>query len=89
MIAESDKIEVRRIAQKYNVAKVYLFGSHINSARESSDIDLAVDGIAGSDFFKFYAELIFKLSKPVDVIDLKKKSALNDMVKREGVILYG
>ncbi len=89
MITESDKIEVQRIAQKYNVGKVYLFGSHLDSKRESYDIDLAVDGIAGSDFFKFYAELIFKLSKPVDVIDLKKKSLLNDMVKREGIILYG
>ena len=89
MIAERDKIEVRRIAPKYNVGKVYLFGSHLDFAKESSDIDLAVDGITGSDFFKFYAELIFNLSKPIDVIDLKKKSILNDMVKREGVILYG
>lgn len=89
MITDEDKIQVKRIAQKYQVGRVYLFGSSINSQKASKDIDLAVDGIIGSDFFKFYGELIFNLSKPVDVIDLKKKSVLNDMVKREGIILYG
>lgn len=89
MLSNEDKIQVRRIAQKYNVGKVYLFGSQLDSTRESTDIDLAVEGISDAVFFKFYADLIFHLSKPVDVIDLKKKSLFNDLVKKESIVLYG
>lgn len=89
MLSNEDKIQVKRIAQKYNVGKVYLFGSQLDSTRESTDIDLAVEGISDAVFFKFYADLIFNLSKPVDVIDLKKKSLFNDLVKKESIVLYG
>ncbi|MDE3058970.1 MAG: hypothetical protein KGJ59_13545 [Bacteroidota bacterium] len=89
MISEDDKKQVKKIAQKYNVGKVYLFGSQLDAKKEPRDIDLAVEGIADSLFFKFYGELIFSLSKPVDVIDLKGKSPLSILVKREGVVLYG
>lgn len=89
MISNEDKYQLLEIAKRYNVSKIYLFGSNISSGRESNDIDLAVEGISGSLFFKFYSELIFALSKPVDLIDLKKKSLLNDMVKSEGILLYG
>lgn len=89
MISNEDKYQLLEIAKRYNVSKIYLFGSNISSGRESTDIDLAVEGISGSLFFKFYSELIFALSKPIDLIDLKKKSLLNDMVKSEGILLYG
>ncbi len=89
MISNEDKYKLLEIAQKYNISKLYLFGSNLDDKRDSTDIDLAVDGIADSLFFKFYSELIFSLSKPVDLIDLKKKSLLNDMIKSEGTILYG
>lgn len=89
MISNEDKYQLLEIAKRYNVSKIYLFGSNISSGSETNDIDLAVEGISGSLFFKFYSELIFALSKPVDLIDLKKKSLLNDMVKSEGILLYG
>lgn len=89
MISSEDKTRLLEIAKRYNVSKIYLFGSSINSNKDVSDIDLAVEGIPDSDFFKFYIELIFNLSKSVDLIDLKKKSSFNDMVRSEGVILYG
>lgn len=89
MISNEDKYRLLEIAKRYNVSKIYLFGSNISSGREANDIDIAVEGISGSLFFKFYGELIFALSKPVDLIDLKKKSLLNDMVKSEGILLYG
>jgi predicted nucleotidyltransferase len=66
MISESDKIKIRDLAKRYNVKKVILFGSSCDPARESNDIDLAVEGIPPSQFFKFYGDLIFSLSKPVD-----------------------
>lgn len=89
MISDEDKYRLLEIAQKYNVSKVYLFGSNLEPEREHNDIDLAVEGIPDSLFFKFYSELIFSLSKPVDLVDLKKKSLLNTMVKSEGILLYG
>jgi len=89
MISNEDKYCLLKIAKKYDVSKIYLFGSNLNSERESKDIDLAVEGITDSLFFKFYSELIFSLSKPVDLIDLKKKSLLSSIVKSEGILLYG
>jgi len=89
MISDEDKYSLIEIAKKYGVSKIYLFGSTLDAKSESNDIDLAVDGISGSLFFKFYSELIFALSKPVDLIDLKKNSFLSSVVKSEGILLYG
>ena len=89
MISDKDKIKILELAKKYKVSKLYLFGSHLNSKNEPNDIDLAVDGVADSEYFKFYSELIFSLSKPVDLIDLKKKSLFNKTVISEGYLLYG
>ena len=89
MISDKDKIKLIELAKKYNVSKIYLFGSHLNSKNEPNDIDLAVEGIADSEYFKFYGELIFNLSKPVDLIDLKKESLFNKTVISEGYLLYG
>jgi len=89
MISKMDKYRLVEIAKKYNVAKVYIFGSNLNEDKEPNDIDIAVDGISHASFFKFYGELIFALSKPVDLIDLSKDSLLSSIVKKEGFLLYG
>ena len=89
MISNEDKYRLVEIANRYDVSKIYLFGSNLDPEREPNDIDLAIEGISDSLFFKFYSELIFSLSKPVDLVDLKKKSLLNKIVKSEGILLYG
>lgn len=89
MISNEDKYRLFEIAKKYKVSKIYLFGSNISADDEPNDIDLAVEGISDSLFFKFYSELIFALSKPVDLIDLKKKSLFSTIVKSEGFLIYG
>jgi len=89
MISNEDKIKVEEIAKKYNVSKLYLFGSNLDSNRVANDIDLAVEGIEHALFFKFYSEFIFSLSKPVDVLDLNKKSLFSDLIRSEGILLYG
>lgn len=89
MIHEKDRLKIIELARKYKVNKVLLFGSSIDPKKESHDIDLAIDGIQDGMFFKFYGELIFSLSKPVDIIDLKRKSLLNDLVRSEGIPIYG
>jgi len=88
MISNEDKNKLFEIAKKYNVDRLYLFGSNLDSKSEPYDIDLAVEGVSDTLFFKFYSELIFALSKPVDLIDLKKKTSFNEMIKTEGILLY-
>ena len=89
MISEKDKNIILKLAQKYNVSSVFLFGSSTKRTEESNDIDIAVKGIESRLFFKFYAELFKQLSKPVDLIDLSKKSLFNEIVEESGVRIYG
>ena len=88
MISEKDKKNILKLSEKYEAKKVFLFGSG-STSKESRDIDLAVEGIPNTVFFKFYSELIFSLSKPVDLVDLSKKSRFNDLILSEGTLLYG
>jgi predicted nucleotidyltransferase len=89
MITERDKEIILQYAQKYHVSAVFLFGSSIEKGEESNDIDIGVKGIEPRLFFKFYAELFKHLSKPVDLVDLSKKSLFNDLVEETGVRIYG
>ena len=89
MISEQDKATIVDIARRYDARGVFLFGSSSDSKREANDIDLAVEGIVPERFFSFYGDLLFALSKPVDVIDLSNDTKFNRLVYREGVRLYG
>ena len=88
MINEEEEKIIIRYAKKYNVSKVYLFGSSLDQS-DYSDIDLAVYGIKPSLFFKFYGELLRNLSKPVDLIDLSEKSLFNQLIEKNSVKIYG
>lgn len=89
MITESEKRTIREISEKYAVKRVLLFGSSLASDKEGRDIDLAVEGVSPKDFFRYYGELIFGLSKPVDVIDLSGTSKFIKMIEQEGIPIYG
>ena len=89
MIAESDKRKIREISEKYHAKRVLLFGSCLDVTRESRDIDIAVEGISPEDFFNYYGDLMLKLSKPIDVIDLSERSKFTKLIRQEGVLLYG
>ncbi len=84
-----EKDIILRCAKKYNVSSILLFGSSLEDEENANDIDLAVKGIDKKLFFKFYAELVKHLSKPVDLVDLSRKSLFNDIVEETGVKLYG
>lgn len=88
MISENDKKTIHDIARKYHESWVVLFGSSLSETTESSDIDIAVEGIADKDFFAFYGELLFALSKPVDVVDLSKKTRFIEPVLKKDVPPY-
>lgn len=89
MISDIDKTSIQIISKKYHAKRVLLFGSSILPEKENRDIDIAVEGISPKDFYRFYGDLLFSLSKPVDVIDLSDDSKFIQMIRREGVVLYG
>jgi predicted nucleotidyltransferase len=89
MIEERDKDIILQCAKKYNVSYIILFGSSIRKEREANDIDIGVKGIEPRLFFKFYTELFKYLSKPVDLVDLSKKSLFNELVEETGIRIYG
>ena len=88
MISEIDKKIIKDLSEKYHVKRVLLFGSSLDPAKESRDIDIAVEGIEPRKFFKYYGDLMLRLSKPVDVIDLSEKSKFVALVKKEGISIY-
>ena len=89
MITEKDKKTIQVISRKYHIKRVLLFGSSLDAVKESRDIDIAVEGIHPRDFFDYYGELLLKLSKPVDVIDLSEVSKFVTLVKKGGIAIYG
>ena len=88
MITDSDKKIIEELARKYHAKRVVLFGSSLSPGRAYRDIDIGVEGIEGKDFYTFYGELLFALSKPVDVIDLSQKTRFIELILREGIPLY-
>lgn len=90
MISPEDRETIVRLAQRHGVRRILLFGSSATeSPAEAGDIDLAVEGVEPSRFFAFYGDLMFGLSKPVDLVDLGKQSRFTELVRREGIPVYG
>jgi predicted nucleotidyltransferase len=89
MITQHEKDIILSFAKKYGVSSILLFGSSIEPSKTANDIDLAVKGIDGRLFFRFYAELVKHLSKPVDLVDLSQKSLFNDIIEETGLKIYG
>ena len=89
MVSKIDKNLITKISKRYNAKRVILFGSSLYPNKKSNDIDIGVEGIPDKIFFRYYGDLLFSLSKPIDVIDLSKKSKFTDLIRREGQLLYG
>lgn len=89
MINETDKKTIFEISKKYHAKRVVLFGSSLNPNKESRDIDIGVEGISEKDFFSYYGDLLFLLSKPVDIIDISGTSKFIKLILKEGIPLYG
>ena len=89
MIAKKDRDTITEIAREYRVGKVVLFGSSIAEGHEPHDIDLGVKGIEPRLFFRFYGEMMMRLSKPVDVVDLSQRTLFTELVEESGLTIYG
>jgi predicted nucleotidyltransferase len=88
MITDADKNIIEQLARKYHAKRVVLFGSSLSPTQEYRDIDIAVEGVDEKDFYIFYGELLCTLSKPVDLIDLSRKTRFIELILREGIPLY-
>ena len=88
MITKSEKDVISRCAKKYNVSSILLFGSSIEKEK-TNDIDLGVKGIEPKLFFKLYAELVKQLSRPVDLVDISRKSLFSKLIEETGINIYG
>ena len=88
MILPKDREAITQLAEKYRVTRLLLFGSSTHPPRQARDIDLAVEGLPPEDFFSFYGDLLFSVSKPVDLVDLSQDSKFTRIVRREGLPLY-
>ena len=75
-------------ARAFDVETIWLFGSALGDEETARDIDLAVEGIESSKFFKFYGELFFCLTKPVDLVDLSLNQPINHLIRADGVKIY-
>lgn len=89
MISSEDRDRIIDIGRRFHASKILLFGSAAKESDAARDIDLAVSGVPPSRFFEFYGELLFSLSKPVDLVDLSRDSRFTRMISSEGVPLYG
>ena len=82
--------EIQKLAQKYGVAKVILFGSRARGDfKRTSDIDIAV---TGGDFVRFALDVDEETSTLLeyDIVDLDSdmQDELRESIRKEGRILY-
>lgn len=82
--------EIRKLARKYDVTKVILFGSRARGDfKRTSDIDIAV---TGGDFVRFALDVDEETSTLLeyDIVDLDNdmQDELRYSIKKEGRILY-
>ena len=90
MLSSLEKKIITLCAEKYKVRAVLLFGSNLEKNIRARDIDLGVDGIHSSVFFRFYGDLMKSLSRPVDVVYLTgRRDYLADQIRKKGRLIYG
>lgn len=90
---EEIKMIARPIAQKYNIAALYLFGSYARgTADKHSDIDFRVDrtGLKNLlDLGSLYCDLQESFLKDLDLLTTQMLSqSFLDMINAEEVLIY-
>lgn len=81
----------RQLESKYNLDKIYLFGSLINKDkfRLNSDIDLAVKGLSSQDYLEAWRDLEDHLGHSFDLVQMEKANKLLvETIKEEGEVIY-
>lgn len=79
------------LAERYGVARVIVFGSVAwkGRFRSTSDLDLAVEGLAPERFFRADAELAREIRFPVDLKVLSDcPPSLRERIAQEGIVVH-
>ena len=86
MLSQNLLNSIAASAREFNVGAVWLFGSAMGEEAAAHDIDLAVEGLAPTKFFAFYARLIRDIPKPVDLVDLSLNPPIRHVIRSKGVL---
>jgi predicted nucleotidyltransferase len=79
-IREAAALLIRRGA-----TAVYVFGSATTGRlRDDSDVDMAVEGLPASVFFKAMAEASRIVGQPVDLVALDRGDGIGEALRRSG-----
>jgi len=76
------------IARRYGASRVVLFGSALSDPAQARDLDIAIGGVPGWDFYKLAADLESELRVPVDVVPLEPETRFVRRVRERGRVLY-
>lgn len=89
-LSRKEKDTIIDIAEEYGAKRLWLFGSMLDPhpSIEPNDIDLAVEGVCPEKFYSFYGELLMRLPKPVDLVDMADDLPVVLDVKETGVIIF-
>lgn len=78
------------IARSYGATRIILFGSALADPGKSRDLDLAVEGVHGWDFFGLVAELESELPLKIDLIPLDhvEENHFTQAIRERGRIVF-
>ncbi len=81
--------KIEKISKEFDVGRVFLFGSCLESMETANDIDLAVEGIRAQDFFKYYGRISMAVDNEVDLVDLDDiREHFQKRILSKGRIIY-
>jgi predicted nucleotidyltransferase len=72
------------VARRYGARRVFLFGSALDDPENARDLDLAVEGVEGWDFFRMSAEMEREADVLLDVIPLDRDDWFTRRVRERG-----
>jgi len=88
-ILERELKNIASISKEFGAKKVILFGSCLEDIGSARDIDIAVSGIEGGQFFKYYGKVSMAVENEVDIIDLDDvREHLYKRVLSKGQVVY-
>lgn len=76
------------IARRYGASRVVLFGRAQTDPDKARDLDIAVRGVPGWEFFEMAADLERTLRIPLDIIPLDEDTPFTRLVEERGRVLY-
>lgn len=76
------------VARSYGATSVLLFGSALEDLTTARDLDLAVDGVPGWDFFRMSAEMERSAKVALDIIPLDQDTWFTRRIRDRSRSLY-